>query len=94
MKKSSQAVPTTMPEEKPSARIRLGSKMDFPKLSIGKTVSVTLTGKVVSLSDEHHWDRGFSMHITSVEKDGMGEEMGKSKRSRSMMEDFDEFDED
>lgn len=93
MKKSSKGVPSTMPEEKPSARIRLGAKMDFPKLSIGKTVSVTLTGKVVSLSDEQ-WDRGFSMHITSVEKDGMGEEMGKSKRSRSMMEDFDELDED
>lgn len=93
MKKSSNAVPTTMPEEKPSARIRLGTKMDFPNLSIGKTVSVTLTGKIVSLSDES-WDRGFSMQITSVEKDGMGEEMGKSRRSRSMMEDFDDLDED
>ena len=88
--KTAMAVPY---EEKPSASIRLGKKLDFPKLSIGKTVSVTLTGKITSLNDEE-WSRGFSMRVSSIDKDGgMGGDMDRLKKSRSLM-DLDDFDED
>lgn len=66
-----------------SANIDLGDNLKLPALTMGKKVTIEITGKLTRMSDESY-SKGFAMEITSLEVDSMGEDMGHSKRSRMM----------
>lgn len=74
-----------MPEPKPNARIELGKKMEFPKLTMGDNIKVTLHGRVNDFSDSEY-SRCFGIEITDIETDkGMVGDLKNMKKKRTMM---------
>ena len=95
MKKKMTEAVMVMPERKSTASIQLGKDLLLPRLSVGKTVTVVLSGRITNLNDDD-WGKGFSMKLSAVvTDDGMGGEIKKMNKFRKMVNltDLDEFDE-
>lgn len=87
MKKKNQPLPCEIPyEEKATARFSLGKKMKLPKLASGKTISVTVTGKVKGFRDEEY-GRSFEVEIEEIETDrGMAGDLKEIKKKRTLLD--------
>lgn len=94
-KQKAMAGEVAMPERRSTARIDLAKDMLLPRMAVGKTVTVVLSGKITNLSDDE-WSKGFSMKLSAVVTDeGMGGEIRKMNKFRKMVNltDLDDFDE-